>query len=166
MSSENFKLAEKLGEILKEKSLKLVTAESCTGGLLAAFLTEVPGSSEWFDSGFITYSNEAKQRLLSVDQQTLDIHGAVSEACALEMSKGALSNDGCANISVSITGIAGPSGGTKEKPVGTVWIAFAHKKDTIEAKATLFNFKGSRKKVRLQSVNKSLTGLIDLAKKL
>ncbi|MCL2111484.1 MAG: competence/damage-inducible protein A [Clostridiales bacterium] len=111
-------------ELLKEKGMKLAAAESCTGGLFAGAITSVPGSSEVFDRGFVTYSNKSKEELLGVSINTLDNHGAVSEACAREMAAGALARSG-ADIAVAVTGVAGPGGGSEEKPVGTVFFALA-----------------------------------------
>lgn len=117
-------LAEVVLDLLREKGLRLCVAESCTGGLIAKRLTDVAGSSQVFDRGYITYSNQAKTDMLGVDQQTIEHHGAVSEECALAMAKGALERSG-ADIAAAVTGIAGPDGGTADKPVGTVHIALA-----------------------------------------
>src|SRR5262245_36356608 len=118
---------------------RLATAESCTGGWLAKVLTDLPGSSRWFECGYVTYSNEAKMRDLGVLAQTLERHGAVSEATALEMAAGALQRTG-ADVSIAITGVAGPDGGTPEKPVGTVWFAVAAR----EPQARVQQFQGDR----------------------
>jgi PncC family amidohydrolase len=112
-----------LGRELAARGLRIVTAESCTGGLAAKLLTDTPGSSTWMDTGFVTYSNEAKQRILGVPSGLIQEHGAVSEAVALSMLRGALERSS-ADVGLAITGIAGPEGGTPEKPVGTVWIAW------------------------------------------
>lgn len=122
------KLEEKIGELLKSKNLSLSTAESCTGGSIAALVTSVPGSSEYFNGGIVAYSNEVKMSLLHVSAETLEKYGAVSRETVIEMVKGAMKalKTDCA---VSTSGIAGPSGGTKEKPVGTVWIAAAYKNE-------------------------------------
>ncbi len=136
---------------------RLVTAESCTGGWLAKAITDLAGSSTWFDRGFVTYSNESKIELLGVRQRTLGMHGAVSEETAREMATGALANSH-ADIAVAITGIAGPDGGTVDKPVGTVWIAWAGRdKHTMTA---LHAFEGSRNHVRGVSVIEALKGLV------
>ncbi|MDO5639535.1 MAG: nicotinamide-nucleotide amidase [Neisseria sp.] len=130
-------------------------AESCTGGLLAAELTRISGSSAWFDMGFVTYSNEAKQQLLGVNPATLDYYGAVSEETVREMALGALLA-AKADFALSISGIAGPTGGSDEKPVGTVWFGLADKQH-IWAKAALFE--GSRDAVRAQAVEYALVFL-------
>jgi nicotinamide-nucleotide amidase len=112
--------------LMAERGLKLATAESCTGGLIANRVTDVPGSSEVFTHGFVTYANEAKRDLLGVPQAMLNEHGAVSEPVVRAMAEGALKASG-ADVAVAVTGIAGPGGGTEEKPVGTVWLAWAAK---------------------------------------
>ena len=115
--------ASAVGERLRAARLSLVTAESCTGGWIAKVVTDIPGSSDWFDCGMATYSYEAKQALLGVRPETLEFHGAVSRETVLEMVAGALVHSG-ASVAIAVTGIAGPTGGTREKPVGTVWIAW------------------------------------------
>jgi len=137
----------------------LVTAESCTGGSLAAAITDIAGSSMWFERGYVTYSNAAKQALLNVKTETLNQHGAVSEAAACEMAEGALKN-AHADISIAITGIAGPDGGTLEKPTGTVWFAFSFKQ--AETMTAMQYFQGNRNAVREQSVQFALEKLIEL----
>lgn len=138
-------LAAELGEHLQKSGLLLAVAESCTGGSLGARLTSIPGSSTWFDRGFITYSNEAKHEMLGVSKSILVHHGAVSEQTARAMAEGCIRHS-AAGISVAITGIAGPGGGSQEKPVGTVWIASAGARQ--KTTATCFNFKGDREAVR------------------
>lgn len=138
--------------LLREKNLRLASAESCTGGLLAAVLTAVPGCSECFGYGFITYSNEAKERLLKVPRQTLDIHGAVSAETAAAMALG-VAELARADIGLSITGIAGPGGSTAEKPLGLVYVGLATDGQVITAK---HNFSGNRDEVRAQSVAAAL----------
>jgi nicotinamide-nucleotide amidase len=123
-------LLEKISKTLKEKKLTIATAESATGGLIANILTNISGSSKYFDRGLITYSNRAKMELLNVKKETLDKYGAVSKEIAKEMAEGVMKKSDV-DIGVSTTGIAGPSGGTKEKPVGTVFIGFSNKKETI-----------------------------------
>ena len=134
---KTLQLASALIDKFRDNNLKIATAESCTGGLIAACLTEIAGSSDVFDRGFVTYSNDAKMQMLSVSPKTLDQFGAVSKAVAQEMAYGALVNS-MADISVAVTGIAGPGGGTADKPVGTVWIAVAMQGQAPEA--VLHNF--------------------------
>lgn len=135
----------------------LATAESCTGGWAAEVTTSVAGSSEWFDRGFVTYSNEAKQEMLGVKAETLSRHGAVSEETAREMAKGALARSR-ATVAVAITGVAGPGGGSDEKPVGTVCLAWASGSGVgSETK----RFSGDRESVRRQSVERALQGVLE-----
>ncbi|MCX4186242.1 CinA family protein [Methylophaga sp. OBS4] len=147
----------KLAELLIEKKLKLVTAESCTGGWVAKCCTDIPGSSAWFERGFVTYSNEAKQTDLGVAEATLIKTGAVSLATVEEMAFGALSRSN-ADISVAITGIAGPDGGSESKPVGTVWIGWAGKNKSVHS--ICYHFKGNRESIRRQAVLAALEGVI------
>lgn len=151
-------LADRLGELAINKGIMISTAESCTGGWVSEMITSVPGSSGWFDRGFITYSNTAKEEMLGVDTETLEKHGAVSEQTAREMAQGALEHSH-AQISVAITGIAGPGGGTEEKPVGTIWFAWSDKKNTIARKEL---FSGDRYAIRQQAVITALKGLLEL----
>ena len=147
------------GEVASEVQrwrLMLVTAESCTGGWIAKTLTDLPGSSAWFDAGVVTYSYEAKEALLGVNPRTLEHTGAVSEETVLEMVSGALARFG-AGVAVAVTGIAGPSGGTPDKPVGTVWIGW--KRRGGYGHAQLFHFPGDREAVRRQTVAAALIGL-------
>ena len=137
-----------LGNALIKKHFRIALAESCTGGLVCQHLTNIPGSSAWFDRGFITYSNESKIELLKVDQNTLLKFGAVSEEVASEMALGAL-NESQAQIALSITGIAGPSGGSIDKPVGTVFFAIAHQNKIIFNASKVFP--GSRENIRESS---------------
>jgi len=152
-------LAKTLGEILSAQQLTLATAESCTAGGLGFWVTSIPGSSTWYERGFITYTDIAKVELLGVDIKTLELHGAVSEKTALEMAEGTLANSH-ADISIAITGIAGPDGGSIDKPVGTVWISFAKRGDFLHAAE--HHFKGSRHDIRLKSIECALERLIDL----
>ena len=138
----------------------LVTAESCTGGWIAKVLTDIAGSSAWFECGIAAYSYESKQALLGVRPETLEHYGAVSRETALEMVSGALVHSG-ATLSVAVTGIAGPSGGTADKPVGTVWVAW--KRRGGYATAEVFHFDGDREAVRRQTVAAALQGLLRLA---
>ena len=151
-------LATQLGEAAQQKKQLIVTAESCTGGLVAQLLTSVAGSSAWFDCGLITYSNPSKTALLGVLPATLDTFGAVSEETVSEMALGALACSR-ADIAASISGIAGPSGGTQEKPVGTVCFAWAHKNGTL-IKVTQ-QFEGDRQEVRKQAAMYSILGLLE-----
>lgn len=149
-------LAQALGEQLRLARDHLVTAESCTGGWIAKCVTDIAGSSDWFDCGMAAYSYEAKQALLGVRPQTLETHGAVSRETVIEMVSGALVNSG-ASIAVAVTGIAGPGGGSEDKPVGTVWIGW--KRRGGYARAEVFHFAGDRDAVRRQTVERALTGL-------
>ncbi len=155
-------LAEKLAQVLLSRNLRCTVAESCTGGGLAAAITDIPGSSQWFDRGFVTYSNQAKQQMLGVPEQMLASEGAVSEAVVRAMAEGALAASD-ANVSVAISGIAGPDGGSLEKPVGTVWLAWAADKQPTHAQGYLFM--GDRMAVRQQAVRIALKGLISKLRK-
>ena len=150
------RLARTTGERLLAARHRLVTAESCTGGWIAKAVTDVAGSSAWFDCGMAAYSYEAKQALLGVRPQTLETHGAVSRETVVEMVSGALVHSG-ATLAVAVTGIAGPGGGSEDKPVGTVWIAW--KRRGGYAKAEVFHFDGDRDAVRRQTVAAALAGL-------
>lgn len=150
-------LAVRIGARLNARHLVLATAESCTGGWVSMAITSVAGSSEWFDRGFVAYSNEAKQDLLGVSASTLADHGAVSEAVALEMAAGALKASR-AQIAVSVTGVAGPGGGTPDKPVGTVCFAWAGPHGKLATRTRRFS--GDRTEVRLQSVIEALQGVL------
>jgi len=149
-------LAKKLGERLKAQGEKLVTAESCTGGWVAQVVTSVAGSSDWFERGFVTYSNDAKQELLGVRQSTLTEHGAVSEETAREMAQGALARSK-GSIALAVTGVAGPGGGSREKPVGMVCFAWAYP-NRLESETRQFT--GDRESVRRQSVIHALEGVL------
>ena len=149
-------LAERLGQLLSAHNWRITTAESCTGGLIAGALTEVAGSSSWFEQGVVTYSNKAKQSLLDVPAGVFEQHGAVSKACVLAMASGALRASD-ADIAVSVSGVAGPGGGSVQKPVGTVWLAWVTK-NTAEAQH--FVFPGQRDEVRMQAVVSALHGSI------
>ena len=153
-------LAQTLGERLQTRGWLLATAESCTGGGIAAAVTEISGSSAWFDRGFVTYSNAAKRELLGVPDATLDAHGAVSGAPAMAMAAGALAHS-AAQVAVAVTGVAGPTGGSAEKPVGTVWFGFAAA--GLEPAARRHHFDGDRAAVRAQTVRQALQDLIALA---
>jgi len=154
-------LARKVGAALKARGLLLVTAESCTGGWVAMELTAIPGSSDWFERGYVTYSNAAKREELGVSEDTLARHGAVSEATAREMAAGALQR-GRGQVSLAITGVAGPTGGSHDKPVGTVCFAWAQgSKISSETR----RFDGDRESVRRQSVLHALQGVLRLLEK-
>jgi nicotinamide-nucleotide amidase len=153
------KIAASLGHRLQATQLMLATAESCTGGWVAKVVTDIPGSSSWFDRGFVTYSNGAKQDMLGVSADTLADHGAVSEEAALEMARGALAHS-LAGVSVAVTGIAGPDGGSEDKPVGTVCFAWAL--EGREPSAQRVQFAGNREEVRHQSVRLALERLLEL----
>ncbi len=151
-------LSQALGRVLSAREWRLACAESCTGGWVAQVVTDIPGSSAWFDRGFVTYSNQAKQDMLGVQEETLNTHGAVSEAVVLEMAQGALTHS-VADISVAISGIAGPGGGSPDKPVGTVWCAWA---TAQQHKAQKQVFTGDRREVRRQAVERALQGLLEM----
>jgi nicotinamide-nucleotide amidase len=152
-------LARSLGRACKRRGVVLAAAESCTGGGIAEAITRVAGSSAWFDRGFVTYSNSAKQDLLGVASATIERFGAVSEETAREMAAGALARS-AALVSVAVTGIAGPGGATPGKPVGLVWFAWAARGGSVQARS--FEFSGGRERVRRQSVAMGIQGLIDL----
>jgi len=152
-------LARRLGERLKAKGALLVTAESCTGGWAAQAVTAIAGSSEWFERGFVTYSNAAKEEMLGVRPETLARHGAVSEETAREMALGALARSH-GTIALAITGIAGPTGGSVAKPVGTVCFAWAVKDGASRAETRRFS--GDRDAVRRQSVEHALRAVLEL----
>ncbi|MGC1547253.1 MAG: CinA family protein [Rhodanobacter sp.] len=149
-------LAEQVANEALQQKLMLVTAESCSGGWIAKALTDLPGSSAWFDGGVVTYSYEAKEAMLGVNPRTLEETGAVSEETVLEMVSGALARFG-AGAAVAVTGIAGPSGATPGKPVGTVWIGWKRRGGYAHAK--LFHFAGDREAVRRQTVAAALIGI-------
>lgn len=154
--AELHRFAEALGERFRQQRLTLVTAESCTGGWIAKTVTDIAGSSDWFDCGMVAYSYEAKQAMLGVRPETLEHHGAVSRETVIEMVSGALVHSGAA-VAVAVTGIAGPGGGSADKPVGTVWIGW--KRRGGYAKAEAFHFDGDREAVRRQTVAAALEGL-------
>ena len=147
---------ERLAALLQDKGWMLATAESCTGGMIAAACTELAGSSNWFERGFVTYSNEAKTEMLGVDAGLIEAHGAVSEVVARAMAFGAVRHSR-ARVSVAVTGIAGPSGGSKDKPVGTVWFGFMV--DGLLSSETKC-FDGDRAAVRAATVEHALEGLL------
>lgn len=150
--------ATRVGARLREKRALLVTAESCTGGWVSQAVTAIPGSSEWFERGFVVYSNAAKEELLGVRRETLEQHGAVSEETARELALGALERSR-GTISVAVTGVAGPSGGSAAKPVGLVCFAWATRR---RARTESRNFAGDRESVRRQSVARALEGVLEM----
>ena len=153
-------LAAQVGTLLLSNGQKLATAESCTGGWVAQCLTAIAGSSEWFERGFVTYSNDAKEEMLGIAPETLLKHGAVSEATACAMATGALRHSH-ADWALSITGIAGPSGGSADKPVGTVCFAWAGPEGQVEIETR--HFSGGREEIRSQSVDRALNGFLERA---
>ena len=156
-------LAERLGDTLRRQGLILGTAESCTGGLLAGAMTAVAGSSDWFERGFVTYSNEAKVSELDVSPDALHHFGAVSEPVALEMANGVLLASPAAHVAVSTTGIAGPGGATPGKPVGMVCFGFALRAgEGISSRAVTHVFPGDRAQVRNAAVDYALRGVLEL----
>lgn len=153
------RVAARVGEALKARGYFLATAESCTGGWVAKVVTSVAGSSQWFDRGFVTYSDASKQDMLGVTDDTLAQHGGVSEQVVREMAEGAVARSG-AQVALAISGIAGPEGGTPAKPVGTVWMAWAA--EGIETRCRATHFAGDRDMVRQQAVMASLQGVMDM----
>jgi nicotinamide-nucleotide amidase len=162
-------LTEQLADVLLQHGWTLATAESCTGGMIASRCTDLSGSSNWFERGFVTYSNEAKHEMLGVDSALIAEHGAVSEAVAQAMALGALRHSR-AQVSIAVTGIAGPSGGSTEKPVGTVWFSWATPSDagptlgaeTAWVKTELMHFSGDRAMVRDAAAQHALQTLLSL----
>ncbi|RTE66904.1 CinA family protein [Amphritea opalescens] len=150
-------LVVQLATLAQDHRVRIATAESCTGGWVAQEITALAGSSNWFECGFVTYSNEAKTQMLGVPKELFVSDGAVSEAVVAAMAEGAVKHS-LADLSVSISGVAGPGGGTPEKPVGTVWMGWAFEGQATEARC--FQFDGDRQAVRLSAVNEALKGLI------
>jgi nicotinamide-nucleotide amidase len=144
-----------LAEILQKRGWRMASAESCTGGLIAGACTDLSGSSNWFERGFVTYSNAAKTEMLGVDAALIEAHGAVSEAVARAMAEGALRHSR-AQVSVAVTGVAGPTGGSADKPVGTVWFGWATPAGVF---AERMCFDGDRAAVRTQTVAHALARL-------
>ena len=160
--SELYKLAVRLGHHLTGTARRLVSAESCTGGWIGKVITDVPGSSNWYVGGAITYSNELKRSLLGVDEETLTTHGAVSDATVIAMASGALERLG-GDIAVAVSGIAGPDGGMPGKPVGTVWIGWASRHgQAVHTSSRLKIIDGDREKVRRRTIWAALNGVIEL----
>ena len=157
LEQERQSLCRLLADLMLKKQFNLATAESCTGGLISAACTDLTGSSQWFDRGFVTYSNAAKTDMLGVDAALITQFGAVSEPVATAMAQGAVQHS-AAQVSVAVTGVAGPTGGSAEKPVGTVWVAWH-----VNGKTTtkLCRFSGDRATVRALTVQQALLGLIE-----
>jgi len=162
--SESVTLLAQLADRLRALGWRLACAESCTGGMIAASCTDLAGSSDWFERGVVSYSNQAKVALLGVPQALIDAHGAVSEAVVRSMVEGIVRGSGV-DIGVAVTGIAGPAGGTPAKPVGTVWFGFAlrHRDGTLRVDAEQRRFAGDRAEVRAASVQHALQGLLQRA---
>jgi nicotinamide-nucleotide amidase len=167
----NSELTEHIAAALLHHGWMLATAESCTGGMIAAHCTDLAGSSQWFERGFVTYSNEAKHDMLGVDHALITQHGAVSEATAQAMALGALRHSK-AQVSLAVTGVAGPTGGSKDKPVGTVWFAWALPSDsgptvgadTAWVKTECMHFEGDRAAVRTATAQHALRTMLQLIK--
>lgn len=153
---ELFHLSQQLGRALKQRGATVTTAESCTGGWVAKAITDIAGSSGWFTRGFVTYSNDAKEQMTGVRAQTLAAWGAVSEAVVCEMAQGAL-RESAADYAIAVSGIAGPDGGSEEKPVGTVWFGFADKQGHVIAQCQYLS--GDRDAVRYQATQYALKTL-------
>ncbi len=158
MSTATLLLVERLAAQLLQRQWMLATAESCTGGLIAGACTDLSGSSNWFERGFVTYSNAAKSEQLGVPATLIDTHGAVSEDVARAMAAGAMQHSR-AQVAVAVTGVAGPTGGTAEKPVGLVWFGFALPGQVLTEK---MHFAGDRAAVRAATVRHALTRLLEL----
>ncbi len=152
-------LSSRVGEALLARGWQLATAESCTGGAIAAAITDIAGSSQWFDRGFVTYSNQSKQEMLGVCAETLHTAGAVSEATVAEMVSGALARSQ-ARLALAVSGIAGPAGGSADKPVGTVCLAWMREGERPVVR--IGRFAGDRAAVRAQTVECALRGVLDM----
>ena len=157
-----YELAERVGRALESRKLMMATAESCTGGWVAEAVTMVPGSSAWFDRGFVTYTNVSKREMLDVRAETLDRYGAVSQQVVREMVEGAL-RASQAQVALAVSGVAGPSGGTPDKPVGTV--CFAWGREGAPVRAETLRLSGDREAVRRQSVLHALGVLLEMVEK-
>ncbi|MEA3278538.1 MAG: nicotinamide-nucleotide amidase [Pseudomonadota bacterium] len=159
MSESLDRLARELGRHIRAQNLQLAIAESCTGGWVAKVVTDIPGSSDWFDRGFVTYSDDAKREMLDVSPDSIAVHGAVSAEVVCAMAQGALAHSK-AGVAVAVSGIAGPGGGSEEKPVGTVFFAWVRK--GREPLTQRVQFAGNREEVRHQSVRLALERLLEL----
>lgn len=155
MKAQIMQVAEEVGHLARQLGVVITTIESCTGGQIAGAITDIPGSSRWFESGFVTYSNDAKQRMVNVSADSLRTQGAVSRAVVTEMVTGGCRTSGAA-LGVAVSGVAGPEGGSEEKPVGTVWMGWG---DGESVFAHCFHFDGDRAQVRQASVLAALKGL-------
>lgn len=155
MKAQIVQVAEEVGHLARQLERVITTVESCTGGQVAGAITDIPGSSRWFESGFVTYSNDAKQRMVGVNGTTLQEHGAVSSPVVKEMVRGGCRVSGAA-LGVAVSGVAGPEGGSQKKPVGTVWVAWGNCEISV---AHCFHFEGDRVQVRQASVLAALQGL-------
>lgn len=158
MTKQTIELINELATTLSATKLKVCTAESCTGGLIAKSFTDLAGSSAWFERGFVTYSNESKTEMLGVSASVIEQYGAVSEPVATAMAVGALKHSH-ADCSISVTGVAGPDGGSDEKPVGTVWIGVASQTQT---RAQKYLFDGDRERIRLVTMHTAIERLLHL----
>lgn len=153
-------LVSEVGKVLVDKQSMVVTAESCTGGMIAEALTSIGGSTAWFDRAYVTYSYESKKEMLGVKESTIQKKGAISQECVLEMALSALQQSH-AKVSVACSGIAGPGGGTPDKPVGTVWIAWA-RQGHEQVESQLFHFDGDRQSIREQTTQAALMGIMKI----
>ena len=158
MNKDSAALVQQVADRLLKHRQKVCTAESCTGGLIAKTFTDLAGSSDWFERGFVTYSNQAKNEMLAVPVSLIEDYGAVSEAVATAMASGALRHSR-ADFSIAVTGVAGPGGGSDEKPVGMVWIALASAEQLV---AKRYQFDGDRQAVRAATLVAALEALLDL----
>lgn len=158
MNERLLQLGHELGVQMLQRNWRVATAESCTGGGIATAITAIAGSSSWFDCGIVSYANSAKEKLLGVSSKSLDQYGAVSEEVVIEMVRGVLSVS-AANLAVAVSGVAGPGGGSPEKPVGTVWFAWATSSGLVTTKQTKFS--GDRRDIQNQAVIFALEGLLD-----
>ena len=158
MTQDSIQLVARLAALLTAKGLKICTAESCTGGLIAKSLTDLVGSSDWFECGFVTYSNRSKSEMIDVPESVINEYGAVSEAVATAMANGALRNS-AADLAIAVTGVAGPGGGSADKPVGTVWIAVASEKQVFAKKHF---FDGDRQAIRAATMIGAIEMLLQL----
>ena len=152
-------LAKRVIEIASEKKIRIAVAESCTGGMITEKITDIPGSSNCFSHGVVSYSDEAKSQFFMIKDDTLEDHGAVSQEVAEQMAEGVIQYNDC-DISVSVTGIAGPSGATKTKPIGTIWFSWAKKiENKIVIESELHQFDGNREKIRMKATEVALRGI-------